>query len=191
MSAVVLIAIGAVWLSLGMLIWTRLLRHWIAKPILRWILLMFFLALWMVGPWIDEILGAREFKRLCDEMPPIKFYGPVGVGPGVFFDENGRAKWRDRRDFEDRRRPFWAESEKLFGHRNEWKQVASFPVPIYDNPDVYFDRTNGSPVLVAPYRASPGGWIKRVTGWGSHAPYVCKQTGRFPGREEWLTFSSH
>jgi hypothetical protein len=188
MIVLTLIIIAGLWLAFGFLVWRTFIRKRIATPVVRGIALVGFLAVWMVGPWLDEILGVQRFERFCAEMPPIKFYGPVVVGPGAFFDTEGRAKFSERDDLSGSLGPFGKGFEKLFATRDEWKQVATFPIPIYDNPVTHFDKRNGQTVVVKPYRASPGGWIKRATGWGYHAPLVCPVLGEFPKTAQWVRF---
>lgn len=69
------LAIGLFWLWLS---WS-LASHFpswlgIAKPLGRWVLISTVLLLLMVGPFIDHIVGMRQFKRLCDEQTELQIF---------------------------------------------------------------------------------------------------------------------
>ena len=92
MSALILLVVVAMWAALGFLLWKRLVRPRVRSPVALYVATAGLILRWFVGPVADEILGAREFKRLCDETPEMKFYGPIAIGSGSFFDERGRRK---------------------------------------------------------------------------------------------------
>ena len=52
----------------------------------------------------------------------------------------------------------------------------------------YSYKATGQVVLVSHWRGSPGGWLKRVTGWGSHAPYQCGKKTLYPHESAWIKF---
>lgn len=189
MSALLIMAVGALWFLVGLAVWKGLMRRlFVQKTVIRWMALAVFLAAWLVGPWVDEILGVAAFKRLCDGLPPIAFFGPVSVGPGIFFDDFGHPRFAAHDDLSSSTGPFGAEFDRLFQSRREWKRVSSFPIPVFDNPTTYYDTRNDRPVLTIPYRASPGGWLRRVTGFGSDAPSVCPRRGTLPRTAQWIRF---
>jgi hypothetical protein len=186
LSALLILAVGAMWLGIGWAIWRGLIRRTIGRPLVRVPALVAFLAVWMIGPWVDEILGAREFERLCSEMPPRRFTGPVAVGPGEFFTEGGLRKWKDENDFGRLwNRDAW---KAIFSRRDEHQFLARSPVPVVEDRWQIIERESGRVVYESRARYSPGGWIKRTTGWGSHAPYQCPPRGNAPREDQWLIF---
>jgi hypothetical protein len=161
MSAVILIVIVGLWFAFGLLVWRTFIRKRIATPMVRGVALIGFLAIWMVGPWLDEILGAREFERFCADLGPTGFYGPVSVGPGVFVDEEGRPKWQGRDDFMLK---FWAKPawKAIFEKREEHVSISRWPMPIVESRALTTERATGRLVWEWRGRYSPGGWIKRL-----------------------------
>lgn len=167
MSAVIVLLVVGAWFWLGFSIWKWLFAKRIAPGPLRTSVGVALAALWMLAPWIDEIAGARQFAKLCEEMPEVKFYGPVAVGPGPFFNEDGSPKWTTDAELGKLMQPEWS---SLFRGLEELEEIRSLPFPIFERRTIrYFVRT-GSTTEVLTERLSPGGWIKRATGWGSHAP---------------------
>jgi len=191
---IVLVSIAA-WIFLGYFIWRRLICPRIHSWLARVAVLLPLLAVWLIAPVADEILGAREFEKLCKEMPEIKFHGPVPVGPGAFFEADGTPKWKDRNqlgnsdDFSAIQRNTRAFDDIFKSSPGEWRLLREWPMPIGELHSLYTDKRTGKPVLESYARYSPGGWIKRGIGWGNHAPYQCPRKGRFPRDEEWIVFS--
>jgi hypothetical protein len=99
MSAIIALIVIFIWAWFGFALWSLLVKPYVQSTILRICLTLLLAVVWFVGPVIDEILGVREFDQLCREMPSVKYYGPVAVGPGVFFDEQGRPKWKNSDEF--------------------------------------------------------------------------------------------
>ncbi len=194
MIALVVIAVVCAWIFVGYLLWKRLIRSRIRLWPLRVVVLPVLAAVWLIGPVTDEILGAREFEKLCKKMPEIKFHGPVPVGPGAFFEADGTPKWKDRNEFGNSNE-FSAikrdtkEWDAIFGTRDEWRLLREWPMPIGESYSLYFDKRTGKPSVETYVRFSPGGWIKRGLGWGFHAPYQCSRKGSFPRDEELIVFA--
>jgi hypothetical protein len=187
--ALVLLGVTVLWAVLGFFLW-----KWLIKPRFRSRAALVAATLvaaviWFVEPVLDEIIGAQTFKRLCEEMPPIEFYGPVAVGPGVFFAEFGNRKWKSIEELLAIRRDS-KEWDDIFDVREENHLLLRWPVPVFESKALDFERNTGRPVVVSAYRASPGGWIKRVTKWGKHAPYVCRNKGTFPPDDSWIVFKT-
>ena len=201
MIGLVVLAAMVVWVYLGYFIWRKLIRPRIHSWFARGVILLPSLAVWLIAPVVDEILGAREFEKLCKEMPDIKFYGPVAVGPGAFFDEEGNRMRLDdgklkvitpeeavmREKFIKRQSQEW---KMIFDHPpSKWRLLREWPMPIGELYSLYIDKRTGKPQIENYARYSPGGWIKRGIGWGSHAPYQCPSKGRFPSDEERIVFA--
>ncbi|MDQ8020533.1 MAG: hypothetical protein REI94_01740 [Moraxellaceae bacterium] len=201
MIALVVLVVMAVWMLLGYLVFSKAIhpriRHWKGREAIAVLLC----AAWLAAPFLDEIIGAQDFKRLCREMPETKFYGPVPVGPGAFFDEKGNPirlpetkgkpapeEVAKRRELRERQSREW--DDIIDSPPSQWRLLQNGPIPIGESVDVYIHIATGKPVLETYSRYSPGGFIKRGLGWGSHAPYQCPSKGYFPKREEWMVFSA-
>jgi len=187
MSGPLILAVVLLWAWIGYLLWKRLILQRIRSPYKITFLTALLVGIWFIGPAIDEILGARDFEQVCKEIPEVKFHGPVAVGPGAFFDELGNPKWRNSDEFSaiKRNTDVW---EELFDDRQEWTELQKWPIPIFQSHSVYFVRSTGRPSVESYYRMSPGGWIKRVTGWSIQDPYQCPRKGHFPQDEARIAF---
>lgn len=185
-TLIALIVIG-IWGGIGFVIWRFLILPHLRSPMTK-ICVTFILALlWFVGPVIDEILGAREFNHLCQEMPYIKYYGPVAVGPGVFFDEKGRPKWKNSDEFSAIRRNNDVWEKEIFENRDEYRIIRRWPMPIVELHSIYFERGTGKITLESFARYSDGGWLSRLTGL---VDYQCPSKGYFPRDEERIIFKT-
>lgn len=189
MSALIVLVVVILWAGFGFVLWRSFVRPHIRS---RWALGITTLALaavWFISPILDEILGASEFERLCREMPENKFYGAVALGPGEFFDELGQRKWKNIEELLAIKRgsKTW---DRLFGNREEITKLRAWPIPILQSKSTDFERTTGRAVVDHYFRGSPGGWIKRQTGWGMHAPYQCPSKGRVPNYDGWIVFKA-
>jgi hypothetical protein len=187
MSALILLGVMAIWVALGWLLWKALFQRRVRGKAARNALAAAFLAAWGIAPWADEILGAMQFDRACAAIQPIKFSGPVSVGAGPFFDEAGRPKWRTGDEFSSiyqRTRAF----DQLFEQRDAITQLARWPIPITLRRNQYFVRSTGAQLIEDTSLTSPGGWLKRNSGWGTHAPYQCPAKGGFVPEEQWIKF---
>ena len=93
MSGLLILIVVAVWAAIGFAIWKRLVRPRIQSSGKLIVVTLALAAIWFVGPVLDEILGAKSFEQACTEMPEVKFHGPLAIGPGAFFDEQGTPRW--------------------------------------------------------------------------------------------------
>jgi hypothetical protein len=178
-SALILLVVILVWVRIGFVLWRWLIRPRIKSPRVLAPATLALAGIWLVGPILDEILGAIEFARACREMPEVKFYGPVAVGPGAFFDDQGKPRWANDDEFSaiKRNSKDWYQ---IFDERQEWTQLRRWPIPIFQSRTVYYVRSTGQPSVDSYYRTSPGGWINRIMDWGTQAPYQCPRRGGFP-----------
>lgn len=180
-----LIAI-ALWGLLGLFLWNYLIKPHIHSPTLKICLGLFMAVVWFVWPVLDDILGARKFDQLCRETPPIKFYGPIALGPGAFFDEQGQPKWSNSNEF-------WkiknadAGSEYEISVKSDGRLLCEWPMPITEEHSIYFDKKSGAPVVESFSRRSSGGWLRRNIG-GTMGGYQCPSKGWFPKDEEFIIF---
>ena len=196
MSFLIVLFALATWFWLGRFLWRITLAPRLKSGWLRILLGLGLSAIWLLAPFVDEMLGAQEFERACAALPPVKFYGPVSVGPGPFYNEDGSPKWKTKKEFEEidlpmedlkKGRPSYL--DRLFETRESTTVITRFPVPIIEHQNIYVHKADGQVQIVTSARFSPGGWIKRMTGWGSHAPYQCsRKAGQFPQDEARIKF---
>lgn len=182
----VLILLG-LWAAIGLLLWRQLIRPRSQSRMSLVLITLVAGIAWFVVPIADELLGARKFKRLCDEMPPVEFYGPIAIGPGAFFNESGQPRWRNRDEFSKIRRET-KDWDQIFGSREETTTISTWPFTVLEMKTIYYARATGQPVLISRFRGSAGGWLKRITGWGSIAPYQCPFRQLYPPSNEWIRF---
>lgn len=187
MSALIIVVVVILWAGLGFVLWKVLVQPHIRSRGLLVVTTLILAGIWFIGPILDEILGASEFERVCNEMPEVKFHGPVAIGPGAFFDEGGNPRWKNEDEFFRIRRETKA-WDAFFDVRQEWVKLHTWPIPIYEARTTDFVKRTGQPVVDSYYRTSPGGWIKRLLQWGLQGPYQCPSKGRFPPDQEWIAF---
>lgn len=190
MSGLLILIVAALWAALGFALWKRLIRLHIRSSGKLIVVSMVLATIWFVGPVLDEILGAKSFERACAEMPGLKFHGPLAIGPGEFFDEQGTPRWTNAEEFSAIKRNSKAWYD-LFDDRQEWIELSNWPMPIYQSHSIYFAKSTGMPMVESYHRTSPGGWIKRVLQWGIQAPYQCIGSGQFPADEERIVFKTN
>lgn len=185
MIGISLLLLIACWFWLGVILWLKLINPRVHNSMLKTCLTFLLATIWFVGPVLDEILGAREFDQLCREMPSSKFYGPAAVGPGVFYDDQGRARWKNGDEFSAiiRNTNGW---EKIFVRRNETKTIRKWPMPITEQHTEYSEKSTGKITLESFARYSQGGWLRRLIGIGD---YQCPIKGPYPKDEDWIVFS--
>lgn len=172
-----LILIG-IWAAVGFLLWRRLIRPKVRSRPALVLTTVVAAVVWFVGPIADEMIGARRFKTLCEEMPPVEFYGPVAIGPGAFFDKSGQPRWHNGDEFSSIKRMTkdWSET---FGTKDDEIVLESWPFPIVELKITDYERSTGNPVVVSRMRAARGGWLKRLSGMGALGGYQCPIKGPF------------
>lgn len=186
MFAMITMMIIAVWGLFGFLIWHYLIKRFIQSKILKICLAILLAIVWFAGPVFDEVLGARKFRQLCWKNPPIKFYGPVAVGPGAFFDEQGQPKWSNSDEFSKIKRGD-GKSEYRVSSKTENRKLCEWPIPIVKRHTVFFDRETNKILLESFSLYSQGGWLRRFFGIGD---YQCLSRGKFPDSEEFIIFKN-
>jgi len=195
MIGLVLLVVIAIWAWIGFSVWRSRIRPRLQSGLQAVVVSVLFALAWFVVPVLDEILGAPEFERLCKEMPEIKFHGPVPMGPGSFFDEAGKPKWKTREELSliRYRNSRWGntEWEDAIGQRDAWRIITHWPMLIGESTSVYYDKRNGRVFLETFSRFSPGGRIKQYSGLTAiFGAYQCPSKGKFPSSEEFITFYS-
>ncbi len=188
MSAIIALIVIFIWAGFGFVIWKCLVDTYIRSTILKTCLTLLLAVVWFIGPVFDEILGAREFDQLCREMPQKKFHGPVAVGPGVFFDEQGRKKWKNSDEFSAIKRKTDVWWKEIFDSRDEKRVLRKWPMPIIESHWVIFDRATGKISVEYFSIYSKGGWLRRFIGIGD---YQCPSKGRLIRDEETIVFKAN
>lgn len=185
MIGLVILVIIGLWGGFGYLLWMALVRPRFRRPPALGVVTAFLGILWFVGPVADEIVGARQFDRLCAERQGIEFYGPVSVGVGPFFNGDGTPTWSSERDLQNRPLKEW---DAVFSRKESTTVLRNWPMPIVDWTVVHVQKSTGRPVVVAHYIGSPGGLIRRWTSWSMQASYHCQKPIEYPPRKDWIAF---
>jgi hypothetical protein len=185
MIALSVLIVILIWAWLGFVFWRRLIAPYIKPPILKIFLAALFAGTWLVAPVLDEILGAREFDQLCRDMPTIKFYGPATVGPGAFFDQQGRPKWKNGDEFSAIKRNTNVWGNEILEERDAQLTIRRWPMAITEWHSEYLDKLTHSIVLETYARYSKGGWLRSLVGLGD---YQCPSKGWFPPDEAMIVF---
>lgn len=67
MIGLTVLAVGLLWFGLSLFIAIKLPRCiGIKREEFRWLLTGFLLLVFMIGPFVDHIIGMRQFEKLCD-----------------------------------------------------------------------------------------------------------------------------
>lgn len=186
MSGVLVLVVVGLWTVIGRWAWKSYLRPRVADGRRRWVGLAFAFA-WLVLPVADEILGAYQFRRLCAEIPPTRYYGPIAVGPGAFFDEEGKRRWKTSDEFA-RIRLATDEWKQLWNWRTEEVRIARWPIIVFQARRLRIERATGRLVNESYFRGSGGGWISRTIGGGQIGGYQCHSDGAYPNDEDSIRF---
>lgn len=186
MSGIIIILFSLAWLSIGSI----LLKPLIIKFFPRGNRLIFALVLtaWFFAPVIDEMAGAIYFKMACNALPTKDFLAPAKIGEGAFFDKSGTPKWRNN----DELRLIVTKSkewERIFKDSTQESSLARWPFQITQTQYKITERSTNRLVYSYYRLESHGGWIKRVTRFGVHAPYQCVSKGNFPREKDMITFN--
>lgn len=85
MIGLTFLAIGLLWLALSVLLAVRLPKWFGAsKPVWRWLLGAVIFLVLLIGPFVDHIVGMRQFEKLCAEQTGLQIY------PGAANAKRGR-----------------------------------------------------------------------------------------------------
>ncbi|MFR0690384.1 hypothetical protein ACLUTX_13370 [Enterobacterales bacterium AE_CKDN230030158-1A_HGKHYDSX7] len=185
MIGVILVFAVAVWGWLGNKIWGIICNRYNLQ--VSFLIKSLLLAIWVLLPFADHVIGYLYFEKMCSDLPEIKFYGPVKVGAGEFFDRYGNPKWKNNVELAEltRKGKEWG---SIFGIEAKDYIVASYPAPIYRRDTRKFDVRDYALLMEWSSLTSPGGWIARVTGLGSNAPYQCPRKGVAPQEKDMIIF---
>ncbi|MBL8372257.1 MAG: hypothetical protein JNK28_12795 [Burkholderiaceae bacterium] len=133
MIGLTFLAIGLLWLAFSVFVGRKLPR-WlgIRNPAGKWAVTVAAVAVLLIGPFVDEIVGMRQFERLCKER------AVVWVGPGA---EKVTAAKKAATKQED---------------------LSGYWIPIHSRKVVYLDAASGIPFLGYETLSTKGGRIARV-----------------------------
>ena len=183
-----IIVVGSIWFFIGRFIWRKTFNRFIRHRPTLIIVTLLLIPIWFVGPFMDEILGAPKFEQLCQQLPPAIFSGPVDVGPGKFFDENGKPRWKDEGDFSVH---FWNKKEwkELFEKKSSWPIITRWPMPISEFHYEITEKKTGRVVVLSRTILSPGGLVRRIFGLSLiFRRYSCTDRG-LPRTSELVRFN--
>lgn len=179
------IVVGSIWFFIGRFIWRKTVKRFIRHRPTLIVVTLLLIPVWFVGPFMDEILGAPKFEQLCQQLPPVTFTGPVDVGPGKFFDENGKPRWENVQDFMVHFKKDWRE---LLDSRDSWSLITRWPMPIGEYHYEVVEKKTGRVVVLSRTILSPGGLVRRIFGLSLiFRRYSCTDRG-FPPDEELIRF---
>jgi hypothetical protein len=189
MLGLLLMGAAAAWIWLGYLVLDRVLKPKFknTRAVIRIPVFIILAGAWVIGPWVDEVLADRAFTKACEEMPHVKFHGPVAIGEGAYFDGSGNRKWQTSDEFYEIKRNT-KDWRSVFGQHDERADIQRWPAPILEIHSTYFEKATNRPVIETYFRVSPGGWIKRNLLPGIFGMYRCHSKGVFPKDEETITF---
>ena len=179
------IVVGSIWFFIGRFIWRKTVKRFIRHRPTLIVVTLLLIPVWFVGPFMDEILGAPKFEQLCQQLPPVTFTGPVDVGPGKFFDENGKPRWENVQDFMVH---FKKDRRELLDSRDSWSLITRWPMPIGEYHYEVVEKKTGRVVVLSRTILSPGGLVRRIFGLSLiFRRYSCTDRG-FPPDEELIRF---
>ncbi|MCC7039543.1 MAG: hypothetical protein IT516_04445 [Burkholderiales bacterium] len=188
MIALMILIVFGIWCVIGWNVCGSLVVRRVQRPLLRWSLIPVFWIVWFVGPIADEIIGGRIFDAECARLPEKKFFGPVHLGAGAFFDENGTRRWNNKQEFDEIRARVSDWWERVFVWQRKETRVLTFPVVIKRTETTIHYEPSNSLVLTEVRLWSSGGWIRRSLGTGILSGLTCVSPGQWPRSAETITF---
>jgi hypothetical protein len=186
MSGVLVLAVIGLWGLIGRWVWKNFVAPRVPAARTRLAGVAFALA-WFVVPVGDEILGAIEFRRLCEAIPPTVFHGPIAMGPGAFFDEQGNRKWRSEEEFSAIRRDS-EEWRRIWDSTSERVNMVRWPMEIIQIRNAYMERATGRVVIESYFRGSGGGWLNEALRGDIISGYSCQSKGAWPRDQDTIVF---
>lgn len=186
MSGVLVLVVVGLWGLLGRWVWRNFVAPRVPAVRSRVAGIAFALA-WYVVPVGDEILGAVEFRRLCEAIPPTRFHGPIAVGPGAFFDEQGNRKWRTDDEFSAIRRGS-EDWRSIWDSGSETTILARWPMKIVQIRNTQVERATNRVVVESYLRGSSGGWLNEALRGDFISGYSCLSKGVWPRDQDTIVF---
>lgn len=173
MSAIIILGAMVLWGLPWLFVWYLITRPFPGVVVRAGAGVLLF-AGWLLVPWVDQWLGAREFERRCSAMPEVEWFGPVAVGEGPFYTADGTPKWETPKQLEKISQPIW---DQLFRSVEVTRKHDDAIFPIVERRISMVYQPTGEVVTVLTDMWSPGGWLMRKTGFGAHAPLQCPWKG--------------
>lgn len=119
-------------------------------------------------PLVDEIVGKRQFEKLCSQLQGVKYYGKIQLGPEFYF-EDGTPKWRTQNyNLSEANRAYAFRENELVKYVRrvdvDGREVGVL-MPIAERSVRFENAITGE--LLAEYRwySNKGGWLNRP--WGT------------------------
>lgn len=72
MIGLMFLGVAILWLALTIYLTIKIPRWLNLKSLTSWLLRLLLVPLLLVGPFVDEIVGMRQFERLCEERAVVK-----------------------------------------------------------------------------------------------------------------------
>lgn len=72
MGGLVFILLAGVWLAVALMLSINIPKWLGMKPFLGWVLCMLLLPVLLVAPFVDDIVGMRQFEQLCKERAVVR-----------------------------------------------------------------------------------------------------------------------
>ncbi len=188
MSGLLVLIIFGIWCVIGWNVCGSLVVRRVQRPLLRWTLFPIFWVVWFVGPFADAIIGRRIFEAECARLPEVRYFGPVHIGAGAFFDENGTRRWNNDREFwelQEKTGDWW---ERVFVRQHDETRVLTFPVVIKRTETMMYHMPSNTPMLTYTSLSSSGGWIDRALASVLSSNWECLSPGRWPRTEDTIIF---
>lgn len=186
MVGVVVFLVIGLWAVVGRWAWKNFVRPRVPASRVRLAGFAFATA-WFVLPVGDEILGAFHFRQLCREIPPTRYYGPIAVGPGAFFDEQGNRRWRSEEEFYAIRRDN-EEWKRIWDSASERSTLARWPMEIIQIRNTYLEKASNRVVIESYFRGSGGGWLNEAIRGDFISGYSCRSEGAWPRDQDVIVF---
>lgn len=187
MIALMILIVFGIWCVIGWNVCGSLVVRRVQRPLLRWSLIPVFWIVWFVGPIADEIIGGRIFDAECARLPEKKFFGPVHIGAGAFFDEAGAPRWNNEREFTNIRIKT-REWNRIFRWDDMEIQTMTFPVVIRRRETTLYHVASNAPVLTGTSLWSSGGWIDRTLKPVLPSNWTCLSPGHWPDDRKLIIF---
>jgi len=180
------IVIG-LWCLLGWYVSRRLITRRTRLLSRRLLFVPLFWVVWLIGPIADDIVGRRIFDEECARLPPVKYFGPVHVGAGAFFDESGKRRWKSDREF-TRIRVETREWERIFRWDRVESRTATFPIVITRIETTIRQVSSNAALISTVTLWSSGGWTRRIYGSSIPSSWTCHSPGNWPRDEDTIIF---
>lgn len=150
----------------GLTAWTK----WAKNELLRLGMTLLFLPVVFMAPLADEIVGKRQYEKLCKEAEEVKIHGTIPVGEELYTPEG---RWREgsTRDEEKQLREKY-ESLVRWDFGNPVPDNVPGAITIHKSHTRIYARNDGRLLAEWDRYSSPGGWLSRYVGGGTAGGFL-------------------